>query len=70
MKTIILILSIFVSISAFADKPIQNCEFDFKKEKLCGTMTWVKQPVVVAAPTAKDAGYFRSEEHTSELQSH
>lgn len=58
-KTILSCL--LISSVAFAKGKSQtpaNCDLQFKKEKLCATLTWTKKPVVVQAPTAKDAAAF------------
>ncbi len=57
MKKMILLFTLLFTNLALA-KPPTGCDFFFKKEKLCGTLTWVKKAVVVAAPTAKDAAAF------------
>lgn len=61
MKVLILLLSLTASSLAFAkDKSAvpAGCDFFFKKEKICASLTWTKKAVVVAAPTAKDAAAF------------
>ncbi|HEX7675900.1 MAG TPA: FixH family protein [Bdellovibrio sp.] len=52
-----LLLSSLISFAAGKTKA-PGCDFFFAKESLCATLTWTKKPVVVAAPTAKDAAAF------------
>ena len=50
-----------ISLSAFAAgkaKAPAGCDFYFSKQNVCATLTWTKKPIVVAAPTAKDAAAF------------
>lgn len=61
MRYILILLMVFSFETAFAkkkQKAPEGCDMYFAKEKICGVVTWTKKPVVVAAPTAKDAAEF------------
>ena len=59
MKTLFLLFILIFGPSSFAKtKNPEGCDFNFKKENLCATLTWVKNPVKSEMPTEKDAAAF------------
>ncbi|HWU43053.1 MAG TPA: FixH family protein [Bdellovibrio sp.] len=58
IKTFLTTIFLISSFSFAKATTVANCDLNFKKENICATLTWIKRPVVVAAPTAKDAATF------------
>lgn len=60
MKFMILVFTaLLLTDISHAVKPLpKNCDIYLQKQNLCATVNWVKQPVKVKMPTAKDAVEF------------